>query len=443
VLPVLTDAECKSAKGRDRSFVLTDSNGLELLVTPKCTKIWRFRYTPPGGGCQKRITLGRYPLMPLAKARAAAGELRVRVWQGEDPASVIKKPAAVQDLGDVIDNYIENHRLAWKPNTERTYLAAIKVFLKWSKAAGIRQAHQVTPAALAAFRAHSLGLHRRVKASGSEGNQETVETDCRRSTVTVNGELRAIKAMLQRLRKTGHLPGLVGRDSIADTLHAAGREYPNPRPVPLQPQQLRDLLTACLHHDAEHSPVGPLVVVMLLAGLRLGEALRLTWQDVLLDEMSIRVMATKTERERILDLAVSPALVRLLELLPRDGQLVLGHSFRTASSCRLRLIEDFDAPAFQWSTRHSLPGERSHPTLRSTCGSYLTCAPSIWGSVSVYRSAAQLGHTVTVAERHYLGVIRRIPVEATSLEAAMGIETELALLEDQLRVRTSAVVDRS
>jgi hypothetical protein len=37
-------------------------------------------------------------------------------------------------------------------------------------------------------------------------------------------------------------------------------------------------------------------------------------------------------------------------------------------------------------------------------------------------SARQLGHSVAVAERHYLGVHRGIPKDAHTLEAAMQIE---------------------
>jgi hypothetical protein len=40
----------------------------------------------------------------------------------------------------------------------------------------------------------------------------------------------------------------------------------------------------------------------------------------------------------------------------------------------------------------------------------------------VFLSARQLGHSVTVAERHYLGVHRGIPKDAHTLEAAMQIE---------------------
>jgi integrase len=93
-----------------------------------------------------------------------------------------------------------------------------------------------------------------------------------------------------------------------------------------------------------------------------------------------------------------------------------------ASEARRRLIDDYGAPPFQWSTRNSRPGSRSFPTLRSTCGSYLACAPSIYKGSSATLAAAQLGHSVQVAERHYIGTLRRIPTSATTLEAAMEIE---------------------
>jgi hypothetical protein len=35
----------------------------------------------------------------------------------------------------------------------------------------------------------------------------------------------------------------------------------------------------------------------------------------------------------------------------------------------------------------------------------------------------QLGHSILVAEKHYAGLIRGIPIEARTLEAAMQIET--------------------
>jgi hypothetical protein len=70
--------------------------------------------------------------------------------------------------------------------------------------------------------------------------------------------------------------------------------------------------------------------------------------------------------------------------------------------------------------------------LRSTCATYLTNAPGIFGAATVFMSARQLGHSVMVAEKHYLGVHRGIPKEAHSLEAAMQIEPIVCALAGRL-----------
>ena len=76
-------------------------------------------------------------------------------------------------------------------------------------------------------------------------------------------------------------------------------------------------------------------------------------------------------------------------------------------------------------SEYGAPKRFSPQVLRSTCGSYLTNAPGIFGAASAYRSAKQLGLSVQVAERHYVGVIRGIPRDARTLEAAMQIEADI------------------
>lgn len=41
---VLTDAKARTAKPREKSYKLYDSDGLFLLVTPRGGRLWRFRY---------------------------------------------------------------------------------------------------------------------------------------------------------------------------------------------------------------------------------------------------------------------------------------------------------------------------------------------------------------------------------------------------------------
>ena len=74
------------------------------------------------------------------------------------------------------------------------------------------------------------------------------------------------------------------------------------------------------------------------------------------------------------------------------------------------LIRSSDAPPFTWRM------------LRRTSGTFLTCAPAIFGAASAFLSAKRLGHTVRIAEKHYAGALAGIPREARTLSAAMEIE---------------------
>jgi hypothetical protein len=55
-------------------------------------------------------------------------------------------------------------------------------------------------------------------------------------------------------------------------------------------------------------------------------------------------------------------------------------------------------------------------------------AAEIFGAASAYRSARQPGHSLQVAEKHCLGLVRGIPRDARTLEAAMQIEDVMAKL---------------
>lgn len=444
----LTDAKVRAAKPQSKPYEIHDGDGLSLVVYARGNKTWRLRYVARSGK-RRRVTLGRYPEVTIVKARSEAAKLRSLAFDGADPAAEIAAARASQraesvGLQTVVDLYVAENRPTWKDTTARTYLSAINTFKTWAESARVKAVVDVTPEALAKFRAHAVTLTRRAKAKGGT-RKDVVNTGERRSAAAINCDLRAVKTMLQTLRKAGRLPAISSADQITDNLNLLSLEQS--RPDPLRPAQLRKLLAACVRHDQSawpvtrhgedgpeviesrprHEPIGPLAVVMLLSGMRLGEALRLTWDDVDLEDRAIRVLPGKTGRERVVDLTVSPGLVRLLAAMRerRTGEHVFSHTQATALDARMRLLSSYGAPSFLWSTRHSRPGERSAPTLRSSCGCYLTCAPAIFGAASVYRSAAQLGHSVQVAERHYLGTLRRISSTATTVEAAMEIEDAL------------------
>jgi hypothetical protein len=57
---MLTDTEIKKAKAKDKSYKLTDSNGLLLEITPNGKKRWRYRYRIDGK--ENLFALGDYCL---------------------------------------------------------------------------------------------------------------------------------------------------------------------------------------------------------------------------------------------------------------------------------------------------------------------------------------------------------------------------------------------
>ena len=69
----LTDAKTRNAKPKNNQFKLFDTDGLFLLVSPTGGKWWRLKYRL--GGKEKLISLGTYPEVSLAQARARRDDL--------------------------------------------------------------------------------------------------------------------------------------------------------------------------------------------------------------------------------------------------------------------------------------------------------------------------------------------------------------------------------
>ena len=82
----LTDAEIKAAikKTIVKRYQLRDGGGLSLDLLPSGVKSWVFRYY--SNGKQERVTLGKYPVVSLAKAREKRDRLAVQVVDGKSPA---------------------------------------------------------------------------------------------------------------------------------------------------------------------------------------------------------------------------------------------------------------------------------------------------------------------------------------------------------------------
>jgi integrase len=79
----LTDRQCQTAKPKLKPYKLSDFEGLYLEVMPSGSKYWRLKYRLHGK--EKRIGLGVYPKVALAKAREKKDEIRENIKQGINP----------------------------------------------------------------------------------------------------------------------------------------------------------------------------------------------------------------------------------------------------------------------------------------------------------------------------------------------------------------------
>lgn len=119
----LTDTAIKRLQPTDkctpnRPDKYSDGNGLELWVRHTGNKVWYVDYTYQGK--RKEQTIGKYPAISLAQARAKNIEIKTLLAQGIDPKEHAKQAKAVQidTCFDVFaQKWLEHHETRTKPHT--------------------------------------------------------------------------------------------------------------------------------------------------------------------------------------------------------------------------------------------------------------------------------------------------------------------------------------
>ncbi|HEM7949425.1 TPA: tyrosine-type recombinase/integrase [Citrobacter koseri] len=121
----LTDTEIKKAKPTEKEFTLWDGDGLFLRIKPSGKKIWHLGYTVPLTKKRAKMSLGFYPYLTLAQARALRDEYLSLLAQGINPQS-----------------HNEQKAQALKDATEHTFQTVAKKWLDEKiKTSGISQDH--------------------------------------------------------------------------------------------------------------------------------------------------------------------------------------------------------------------------------------------------------------------------------------------------------------
>ena len=91
---MLTDAQIRTLKPRDKPFKTFDGGGLYLYTTPQSGQWWRLKYRYAGR--EKLLSLGTYPDTSLKLARSKREDARTLLAQNIDPSTHRREQKAAQ-----------------------------------------------------------------------------------------------------------------------------------------------------------------------------------------------------------------------------------------------------------------------------------------------------------------------------------------------------------
>ena len=275
--------------------------GLACRITPDGTRTFALRYRVGADRKQRRLTLGRHPIVGLAEARTKARAALELVGQGIDPVEAKaegKREAHRHNVASVVAAHVEE-RL--RPRTRR-----------WADVQAM--------------------LRRDVVASWGERPIQSITKHDVRDLIK---EITARGAPVVANRVLRHLRGFFAwavRNDYVETNPALDIDRPHdelPRERVLTEAEIK---AAWLAFEAMGYPFGVLGKLLLLTGQRRGEWAGASWSEIDLGRAlwSIPPGRSKSGKEQLLPLP--PAVLTILDTIPRiDGSDWLFPSSRWGS----------------------------------------------------------------------------------------------------------------
>ena len=303
---LLNDMALRAIKPSDKDQLISDGEGLFLLVKPDGKKWWRFVYTFEGK--RKALSLGVYPRVTLSVARKNAQENREYLAKGINP-SVLRK----QDKADRIQEQEKQRRIAeglslegsfqfvaeeWisrrmadksESHTKRVLALLVNDVYPWI---GKRPIHEIQPPEL-------LEVLRRIE------SRNAIET-----------AHRALQVCGQVIRYAWST-GLVKQD-ITQALKGALQTYRGGHfAAAITPDKLRPILRAIDEYNGSLEVKSALSLAPLVF-VRPGELRQAEWEHIDFEAKQWSYFVTKTKTDHIVPLS-SQAIEILKELRPLTG----------------------------------------------------------------------------------------------------------------------------
>lgn len=339
---MLSDTHIRNAKPQEKDYRLTDHGGLTLLVKSNGSKLWqyRFRFNEKAN----IYSIGKYPDVSLAMARAEMAYAKALVQQGINP-NIEKRVKRVDSVDaqsylfkDLIFDYIDS----LKNKSDRTmYNMRSIVTNHVIPLLGSIPAAQVKPA-------HILAMLKELEAAGKENTAIKA-----RQIVS-----KAFKYGIVNLRcETDPSSPLEGYIQKPPTQHAKA----------LSKQEMQRLLTELSEYKGKWV-TRELVLFQLLTFTRSIEATNARWEEIDLKDKLWRIPAEKMKmrRDHIVPLSDTAILIlKSIEPLTKKW----GHVFPGADKRKPMGGTTINA-ALRYATGHSYGQITSHD-FRATASTWL------------------------------------------------------------------------
>ncbi|MGE4124463.1 MAG: tyrosine-type recombinase/integrase [Pusillimonas sp.] len=117
----LTDTAIRQAKPKEKPYKLPDGGGLFLYVTPKGSRLWRWKYRYEGK--EKLMSFGAYPDVSLSQVRKLHQQAREVLAAGTDPmvSRKVEKQVDAMTFQAVAEKWFSH----WKPGKTEKHAADV------------------------------------------------------------------------------------------------------------------------------------------------------------------------------------------------------------------------------------------------------------------------------------------------------------------------------
>ncbi|EJH3513402.1 tyrosine-type recombinase/integrase [Escherichia coli] len=293
----LTDTEIKSTKPADKEINLFDGDGLILRIAPLSKggkKNWYFRYAVPVTKKRTKVSLGTYPHLTLARARALRDEYLSLLANGIDP--------------QIHNNDKAN---ALKNATEHTLQAVARKWLDEKvKTSGISQDH-------------AEDIWRSLERNIFPGLGNVPINEIRPKLlkqhldpIEQRGVLETLRRIISRLNEIFRYAATeeLIEFNPADNL---GQRFSKPKKqnMPALPPSELPRFLLVLNNASVRLETRLLIEWQLLTGVRPGEAVRTRWSDIDIETGMWNIPAEFMKMKKPHKVPLSKEALRVLDLM--------------------------------------------------------------------------------------------------------------------------------